>query len=89
MTYLAAKSIRYGLTAALALAAARGTGGGRRRSRPIMMLERSTLPSLGRAPRRRAQLATGYMTVTNNGTTPDRLSCVSTGTPPRSAKYTP
>ena len=44
---------------------------------PTPISAQSTLPSHGRGQRRREQNDAGYLTITNNGSTADRLSCVS------------
>ena len=82
MTYFAAKSfasksIRYGLTAAWALAAAQFAAAGAEAADYDVGSIHIAQP-WARATPKGASSGAGYMTVTNNGTTPDRLSCVST-----------
>jgi len=81
MTYFAAKSfasksIRYGLTAALALAAAQFAAAGAVGADYDVGAIHIAQP-WARATPKGASSGAGYMTVTNKGTTPDRLTCVS------------
>ncbi len=76
MTYFAAKSIRYGLTAALALAVAQVAAAGAEAADYDVGSIHIAQP-WARATPKGASSGAGYMTVANNGTTPDRLSCVS------------
>jgi len=76
MTHLAGKYIRYGLAAAFALAAVQLVAAGVEAPDydvgPIHIAQ-----PWARATPKGASSSAGYMTVTNNGTTPDRLTCVS------------
>ena len=76
MTYFAAKSIRYCLTAAFALAAVQLAAVGAEAADYDVGSIHIAQP-WARATPKGASSGAGYMTVTNNGTTPDRLSCVS------------
>jgi len=77
MAHLAAKSlrsrsIRCGLAAAFALAAAAAAEAADYDVGPIHIAQ-----PWARATPKGASSGAGYMTVTNNGTTPDRMTCVS------------
>jgi periplasmic copper chaperone A len=76
MTYSACRHIRYGLAAGLALAAAQLAAAGAEAADydvgPIHIAQ-----PWARATPKGASSGAGYMAVTNNGTTPDRLTCVS------------
>ena len=76
MTYSACRHIRRGLAAGLALAAAQLAAAGAEAADydvgPIHIAQ-----PWARATPKGASSGAGYMAVTNNGTTPDRLTCVS------------
>jgi periplasmic copper chaperone A len=76
MTYFASKSIRYGLTSALTLMAAQLAAAGAEAADYDVGSIHIAQP-WARATPKGASSGAGYMTVSNNGTTPDRLSCVS------------
>ena len=76
MTYSACRHIRRGLAAGLALAAAQLAAAGAEAADydvgPIHIAQ-----PWARATPKGASSGAGYMTVTNNGTAPDRMTCVS------------
>ena len=76
MTHLAGKYIRYGLAAAFALAAVQLVAAGVEAPDydvgPIHIAQ-----PWARATPKGASTGAGYMTITNNGPAPDRVSCVS------------
>jgi len=76
MTYPAAKSIRCGLAAALALAAAQ-LAAAEADAGDYDVGSIHIAQPWARATPKGTSSGAGYMTVTNNGTTPDRMTCVS------------
>jgi len=76
MTYPAAKSIRCGLAAAFVLAAAQ-LAGAEADAGDYDVGSIHIAQPWARATPKGASSGAGYMTVTNNGTTPDRMTCVS------------
>ena len=74
MTYRTRKNVRYGVAAAFAVAAMPlGAGGAEAADYDVGSIHISQ--PWARATPKGASSGAGYMTVTNNGAAPDRLSC--------------